>query len=1087
MKRTASRNARVLLVAAAALAVAVTVPRVSVNARQTSAEASAIEALEWRTIGPANVGGRISVITGVAGDSKVYYVAGANGGVFKTTNGGTTFEPIFDHETAISIGDVAVAPSDPSVLYVGTGEGNPRNNASLGDGVYRSTDGGGHWVNTGLGDTEKIARIRVHPTDPDTAWVCALGREWAPNEERGIFKTVDGGKSWKKVLYIDQDTGCSDIDVNWSNPRILFAGMYSYRRKPWNLDSGGKQTAVYRSIDGGETWQKLSGDPDNGLPTEPMDRIGVSIAQSHPDTVYVISETKTEGELWRTDDGGESWMMVNDDRNLNFRPFYYSDVRADPNNPEVVYTLSGGLSKSTDGGRTFFRIGQGVHGDHQALWIDPADSNRVLSGSDGGWQVSMDGGETFAIINTVAFTQFYQINYDLRDPYYVCGGLQDNGTWCGPSQTGSNIGIQKSDWYTVGGGDGFYGVPLLEEPWIVFATSQGGYVTVRDIRSGRSWNIQPYPNRVGSVGDKMADHKYRFNWNVPIVRDPLDPKTVYFGGNVLFKSSNYGQKWDVISPDLTTNDKSKQQDSGGEVVVDNTAAEFHCTIIAIAPSPLDHDVIWVGTDDGNVQVTRDGGKTWTNTSQNLPGIAPNAWIATVEASHFDAGTAYVAADHHRDGDYAPYAFKTTDYGRTWTPIYDGLPKRGWIHVVREDPKNRNLLYLGTELDVFASWDGGRQWTSIRNNLPPVQVRAIFVHPRENDLVIGTHGRGAFIIDDATPLQKLAEAMTTDATLFDVPRATRWVMWNRDANTADQFYSAPNPPAGAMISYYLKSEPRENVSVVIKDKTGAVVRTLRNQPKQAGVNRVAWDLRMDTPPQPDLDAMIAAFLGPQRGGAAGRGGRGGGRGRGGFGGFGGGAYVLPGEYSVTLRVGGRELTKPVQVRMDPRVEISAEALQEQQDMALKLQELGTKAQGLVAQVDSLTRQLTALQQRLRSQRGPAAAGEQRAAQAEQADLDGAVRAILAQLKEFRDTKLARPLAGLNYRQYPRFQEEVRSVSGMANGDPWGITEGVKLRYTELVAEYGQLADELQAFITNDIARINQAMSSAPYIQVGTVIR
>jgi len=330
-------------------------------------------------------------------------------------------------------------------------------------------------------------------------------------------------------------------------------------------------------------------------------------------------------------------------------------------------------------------------------------------------------------------------------------------------------------------------------------------------------------------------------------------------------------------------------------------------------------------------------------------------------------------------------------------------------------------------------------------------------------------------------------MTTDATLFDVPRATRWVMWNRDANTADQFYSAPNPPAGAMISYYLKNEPRENVSVVIKDKTGAVVRTLRNQPKQAGVNRVAWDLRMDTPPQPDLDAMIAAFLGPQRGGAAGRGGRGGGRGRGGFGGFGGGAYVLPGEYSVTLRVGGRELTKPVQVRMDPRVEISAEALQEQQDMALKLQELGTKAQGLVAQVDSLTRQLTALQQRLRSQRGPAAAGEQRAAQAEQADLDGAVRAILAQLKEFRDTKLARPLAGLNYRQYPRFQEEVRSVSGMANGDPWGITEGVKLRYTELVAEYGQLADELQAFITNDIARINQAMSSEPYIRVGNVIR
>jgi len=1054
-----------MAIAAVSMIVTVAGPRLSLEAQPASSETAAIKALEWRSIGPANVGGRVSVIIGIAGDPKVYYVSGANGGIFKTTNGGTTFDAIFDHERVLSIGDIAVAPSDPNVLYVGTGEGNPRNNASLGDGVYRSTDAGRTWTNVGLADTEKVARIRVHPKDPVTAWVCALGHECGPNEERGIFKTTDGGRSWKKVLYIDQDTGCSDIDVNWSNPRILFAGMYTYRRTPWNLDSGGKQTAVYRSRDGGESWQKLSGTPGNGLPTEPMDRIGVSIAQSSPDVVYVISETKTQGELWRTDDGGGSWTMVNDDRNLNFRPFYYSDVRADPNDPEILYTLSGRLSKSTDGGRNFQRIANGVHGDHQALWIDPADSRRVLSGSDGGWQVSMDAGETWDIVNNVAFTQFYQINYDLRDPYYVCGGLQDNGTWCGPSQTGSPRGIQKSDWYTVGGGDGFYGVPLLEEPWIVFATSQGGYVTVRDVRSGRSWNIQPYPNRVGSVGDKMADHKYRFNWNVPIVRDPHDPKGMYFGGNVLFRTTSYGQSWDVLSPDLTTNDKSKQQDSGGEIVVDNTAAEFHCTIIAIAPSPLDPNVIWVGTDDGNIQVTRDGGKTWTNTSQNLPGIAPFAWIATVEASHFDPGTAYVAADHHRDGDYAPYAFKTTDYGRTWTPIHDGLPKRGWIHVVREDPKNRNLLYLGTELDIFASWDGGKHWTSIRNNMPPAPVRAIFVHPRENDLVVGTHGRGAFIIDDATPLQQLSEVMASDATLFDVPRATRWVMWNRDANTADRFYSADNPPAGAMISYYLKAEPQESVSIVIKDKAGKVVRTLRNQDKHAGINRVTWDLRFDSPTPVD-DA------------GAGRGGRGGG---GGFGFGGGSPYVLPGEYTVTLRAAGRELTKPLQVRMDPRVDIPMSTLEEQLDMAVSLQDLSTKVAAIVNQVDDITRQLTALQQRLRPARGRAgSAAEGQAVQAERADLSGSVRAAIETLKTFRDTKLARPLPGLGYRQYPRLQEEVRTVFRMANGDPWGITEGVKTRHQELVDETAQLANELNTFIQNDIARINQAMSNAPYI-------
>jgi photosystem II stability/assembly factor-like uncharacterized protein len=1076
MRGKVSVARRALAVSAVMAALALTSARATVDAQQP-AEAAAIKSLYWREIGPANPGGRISAIVGIPGDPKVFYVGAAAGGIFKTTNAGTTVEPIFDDQNVQSIGDIAIAPSDPNVLWVGSGEGNPRNSAGMGDGVYRSTDAGRTWVNLGLGDTEKIARVRVHPKDPDTAWVCALGHEWGPNEERGVFKTTDAGKTWKKVLYLDNLTGCSDLDINLSNPRILFAGMYTFRRWAWFFESGGKQTAVYRSMDGGETWQKLA----NGLPKGPMDRIGLSIAQSSPNILYVISETTNEGELWRSDDNGESWRMVNDDRNINFRPFYYSDIRVDPNNPDIIYSLSGPLSKSADGGRTFARIANSVHGDHQAMWIDPQDSDRVLNGSDGGFQVSYDAGRTWDVMNTFAATQFYHLDYDLRDPYYVCGGLQDNGTWCGPSRTGSPMGVTKADWYTVGGGDGFFGVPMMKEPHMVFATAQGGYITVRDIRSGRSWNIQPYPNRVGSVGDAMKDHKYRFNWNPPVVRSPHDPKVIYFGGNVLFKTTSYGQSWDVISPDLTTDDKSKQQSSGGEIVTDNTAAEFHCTIIAIAPSPVDPNVIWVGTDDGNVQVTRDGGKTWNNVFKNPPGLAPNAFIPTVDASHFDAGTAYAAADHHQDNDYQPYAYKTTDFGKTWTAIHANLPKRGWIHAVREDPKNRNLLYAGTELGVYASWDGGGRWVSIRNNLPAVPVRDMFVHTRDNDLVLATHGRGAWILDDVTPLQKLGEAMAASAPmLFDPPQATRWVMWNRESNVGEKWYRADNPANGALLTYHLKSDAKD-VTIAIADKSGKTVRTIRNAARTSGVNRIVWDLRMDVPPPP-AGSQPTGF-GPSTG--SGQAGRGAGAGAAAFFGFGGGGIAaLPGEYTVKLRVDGRETSKPVAVRMDPRVDISMADLQAQYDLAMQLQDLSTKATAMTVRVDDLTRQLTALQQRL-SQRRALTDGSGAAGQAESADLGGAVKAAIQKLKTLRDTKLARPLPGLGYRQYPRFQEEVRTVFGIVNGDPFPPTEGAKIRYKELVEEGAQLTAELNAIITTEVAFINQAMGKLPYVAVETI--
>jgi photosystem II stability/assembly factor-like uncharacterized protein len=581
-------------------------PPAGVQSVRGSPELDALRRVRWRWIGPANQAGRIPLVVGMPGDRSTYFVGSAAGGLIKTTNGGVTFTQLFDDQEVASMGDLVIAPSDPSILYLGTGEGNPRNSASIGNGVYKSLDGGRTWKHIGLEGTEKIPRMRIDARNPDVVYVCALGREWGPNEDRGLFKTTDGGRTWRKILYKNPLTGCSDVDIDPNNSNIVYAGMYTYQRWPWYFTSGGGETALYKSIDGGETWDRLSGPGNNrGLPRTAMDRIGVAVHRANPDVVYMITETVDEGELWRTEDGGQTWQMVNRERNINFRPFYYADIRADPKNPNVVYTLSGGLSKSDDGGRTFRGIGQGVHGDHQAMWIDPTDPNYVLSGSDGGWQVSYDAGRTFEVVNTVSFAQFYHVAYDMEKPYNLCGGLQDNGHWCGPNQTLSGQGNRKNAWVTVSGGDGFFAVPDLEHPWLVYSASQGGNITITDTRTGDQRSIHPYPNRVGSAGDAMEHHKYRFNWNAPIVLSPQDPKTVYFGGNVLFKTTNYGQSCEVISPDLTTNDKSKQKSSGGDIVTDNTAAEFHCTIITIAPSPKDPMVIWVGTDDGNVQVTRD--------------------------------------------------------------------------------------------------------------------------------------------------------------------------------------------------------------------------------------------------------------------------------------------------------------------------------------------------------------------------------------------------------------------------------------------------------------------------------------------------
>jgi photosystem II stability/assembly factor-like uncharacterized protein len=1033
-------------------------PGAALGAGPASRQA-ALAGLRWRSIGPANTGGRVTAIAGLPGNPKVFYAAGANGGVFKTTDGGTTFEALFTDQAVYSVGALEIAPSDHNVLWLGSGEGDPRNSASFGNGVYRSTDAGRTWIHLGLDDTEKIKRIAVHPRDPDTAWVCALGRTYGPNEMRGVFLTTDAGRRWEKVLYVDADTGCSDIAIDPENPRILYAGMYTFRRRPWRFDSGGGQTALHRSTDGGRTWTRLSG-PDNtrGLPKSAMDRVGVAVAASRPATVYMITETKDEGVLFRSDDRGESWRVVHRSPTINFRPFYYSDIRVDPTSPERVYALSGSLYLSTDGGRTFDTIARGVHPDHQALWIDPLDPDRILDGNDGGLYVSNDGGRTFEFLDGIVLAQFYHVNYDMQVPYTVCGGLQDNGNWCGPSLAPSRDGIRRHEWSFLSFGDGFWAVPAPDRPWLVYSNTQGGPLYATDLRTGNTQSIHPYPKDIGSTGGPIFAYKYRYNWNAPIAVSPHDPKVVYYGANVVFRSGDYGQTWEVISPDLTTDDKSKQQSSGGEIAQDNTAAEFHCTILTIAESPVTPGVIWVGTDDGNVQVTRDGGRTWSNVVSNIPGLPPHSWIPAIEASRTDAGTAYVAVDRHRDDDYAPYIFKTSDYGRTWTRVSGDLPARAYVHVVREDPRVPGLLYAGTELGVFASWDGGRRWSSIRFNLPPVAVNDLHVHPRDNDLIVATHGRGIWILDDIAPLQQVDEAIAAGAWLAPVRPAYRWQLYTREAMFPNpkQFFGE-NPPYGALVTFHAAAASDRPARLVVRDASGAVVREL-TAPVKAGMNRVAWDLRAEGPrpvpgSRPEGESGVAArFFGA------------------------GGPLVPPGTYRLALSLGDRTLEAPIEVRADPRLELPADAYAAQYRALLELRDMISKVNELVGHTERLARQVDALAEELRGASGQEGTGSPalKAAQA-------AAEAI----RTYRD-RLTRPgQPGLQYRYPTRLREDLTQLMGAIGQGTHSPTGPQMARLAELRDELGRAVRDYNGMAREVAASVNAAVKDRPRLVVTEV--
>ncbi len=864
----------------------------------------ALNSLEWRSIGPAAMGGRISGIEGVAGNPRIVYAATGSGGLFKTVNAGTTWQAIFERPGRISIGDIAIDPKNPDHIWVGTGEANLRNSVSIGGGVYYSPDGGKTWQARGLESTMTISRLAIDPRDAGRVLVAAVGHPFGPNPDRGIFLTSDGGATWQKTLYIDDTHGASDVDVNPSNPDVVFAGMWQFDRKPWRYDSGDTKGGLFKSTDGGKTWKKLT----RGLP-QLMGRIGVKVAPGNPKVVYAIAETR-EGTLFRSRDGGESFETVSSDTSLVSRGYYYCDLRVDPKDENRVYVLENALMVSKDGGKTFGRIGGSVHGDLQALWIDPADPGRMWQGSDGGLAFTWDAGQTWEHVSSISLGQFYHVSADTRKPFYeVSGGTQDNGSWTGPSRTREPSGILNDDWRMVSPIVGFNVLSDEADPDILLTQTPGGTILRNDLRTRDQQSVGPQVRNYG--GALPSEMKYRFGWDPPLVKSPFGKSTIYYAGNVIFQSSNLGQSWESISHDLTKGDPAKWKPSGGPIFIDNSSSETYGVITRLAESPAKRGLIWAGTDDGNVQVTINGGGQWTNVGPNISGVAPNSPVSSVEPSKGNENVAYVAFDRHMFDDMQPYIFKTGDGGKTWKKIVSGLPPYAFVWVVREDLKNPSVLYAGTETGVFASFDAGEHWVPFGlKNLPDVAVRDIFLQPEENDILLATHGRGLFILDDATPVQQISTARA--ATLFPIRPALRYSVRATRSGGGETEFTAPNPPYGAILNYYLR-EQAEEPRIEVLDSAGKVIRTLGGPqaPGNAGLHRIAWDLR-------------ASGTG---------GGGGGGRGRGGQGERG--PQVLPGTYTVRLTAAGAVEQQTVEVRLDPELKVTAADLQKQWDALAKL--------------------------------------------------------------------------------------------------------------------------------------------------------
>ena len=899
-------------------------------------------AMRWRQVGPFR-GGRVLAVTGVPGEPNVFYFGAASGGIWRSTDAGANWQPIFDKESIASIGSIAVAASDHNVIYAGSGEACIRGNITYGNGVYKSVDGGKNWKNVGLKDTRHIGAVIIDPKNPNIVFVAALGHAYGSNEERGVFRSTDGGATWQKVLFRDNKTGAIDIVFDPNNSNTLFASLWQVYRTPWSLDSGGPGSGLYKSTDGGSTWKHLEA---HGLPAGILGRIGISVSGADSNRVYALVEAK-EGGLFRSEDGGENWAKVNDDGRLRQRAWYFTHIFADPKSADTVYILNTGMLRSSDGGRSFNLL-NAPHGDHHGLWIDPDHPQRLINGNDGGATVSTDGGKTWTTQYNQPTAQFYHVITDNRWPYFIYGAQQDNSTIAIKSYDDDGV-IGRQDWFQVGGGESGYIAPYPPDPSIVYAGAEG-LISRFDKRTEQAVDISVWPLDVSGNGAENLLH--RFNWTSPLLISPHDPNTLYSAAEMLFKSTNGGQSWAAISPDLTRNDKAKQKPSGGAITLDITSVEYYDTIFAVAESPLKKDLLWVGTDDGLVHVTTDGGQNWSKVS---PKEMPEwSMISIVEASHYDPGTAYIAVDRHKQDDFRPLIYRTGDYGTSWTAIANGIPEGSYVRSVREDPKRKGLLFAGTETGAYFSLDDGANWQPLKLNLPTVPVHDLNIHG--DDLIAATHGRAFWVLDDIIPLRQIDGNSTTAQMLLYQPQTV--VRLHLPEAIERRGPVGDDPPLGAILDYYFKTAPQDEVKLEIFDSAGKLVRGLSSRekkemeqppewpdqikevttiPASAGMNRYAWNLRWEPPVK--IPGAFYTGNGPE------------------------GPMALPGKYMVKLTTGSQSQSHPLEIVQDPRVKNVTQAdLQKQFELLLQVRDANTDLHRSVNQVRELRGQLKALQQR-----------------------------------------------------------------------------------------------------------------------------
>ena len=877
-----------------------------------------LDQLTFRNIGPSVAGGRIHDIEVLPNDPATVFIASASGGIWKSTNKGTTWKPVFDDQAVSTFGDMAISLSNPDVIYAGSGEQQNRQSTSWGNGVYKSEDQGETWRSIGLEKTYHIARVIIHPQNPNIVFVAALGNLWNSSKERGVYQTTNGGKNWKKVLYIDEMTGVVDLAMDKSNPNILYAATYQRMRKAWGFNGGGPGSGIYKTTDGGKTWNELTG----GLPPGDKGRIGLAASRTRPNIIYATIEHADSSGFYRSSNGGRTWKRVN---KLNPRPMYYSHIFVDPNNDDIVYMLATEFYRTKDAGKTFYQMPTrptydvGVHSDHHTLWINPNNSNHFFLAGDAGLHESWDGGIAYNRLNNIPIGQFYGIGADMEVPYNIYGGMQDNHSWMGPSATRHWLGILADDWKQVGFGDGMYQQPDPESSMLYNASQNGNIIRV-DRKTGNMQGLKPFPSD--------SKEKYRFDWVTPLAISKHSSKKIFLGGNRLFISDNGGDSWERTE-DLSSNTNRDSLTIMGVLGADiklskNDGTSSYGEIISISESPLWHRIIWIGTDDGNIQVSKDGGKKWEEVSRNITGVPTSSYVSRVLSSIRNRGSAYVTFDRHREGDWRPYVYRTDDYGKTWVPLTRGLPS-GSVNVIAEHPDNPDVLFLGTEHAVYLSVNAGSDWTKFKSNLPTTLYDDLLIHPREKDLVLGTHGRSFWVLDDTSPLAEWSTVYNKAVHVFSVRSATLFHYWKDTSYRAQEEWAGENPPYGAIISYLVNSDV-DSVTITVKRRKNQVIRTYRQPVVNGSIQRLVWDLKYPPPssqqneskteglqkPKPeDILPKPAHTLDPQ------------------------GPSVSPGLYSVTVAAGNETSTQTIRVNPDPKLNLKVGDYRQQEKFLVEL--------------------------------------------------------------------------------------------------------------------------------------------------------